>query len=197
MVETSLFPRPHFATFLQSDDGGDPLSYYQYQRLQRLQKVARLQERRSRSYEPGYKKASAHQQSPATGQHDPAQNFAERASESKGRSRQIFKKPNAEFVRTGGPAPEDQNDQVPQLARKSWLSEKEREAGKTVNKVLGWTEDRSCVAAPSASGVSKLPAPSGDRKSEEREASESREVRPPPAVRRFSRTVKSAHLPGI
>lgn len=56
MVETSLFPRPNFTSFLQSDDNVDPLSYYQYQRLQRLQKVARLQERRSKSYEPGYKK---------------------------------------------------------------------------------------------------------------------------------------------
>lgn len=56
MVETSLFPRPNFTSFLQSDDNVDPLSYYQYQRLQRLQKVARLQERRAKSYEPGYKK---------------------------------------------------------------------------------------------------------------------------------------------
>lgn len=56
MVETSLFPRPNFTSFLESDDNVDPLSYYQYQRLQRLQKVARLQERRAKSYEPGYKK---------------------------------------------------------------------------------------------------------------------------------------------
>ena len=56
MVETSLFPRPYFTSFLQSDDSVDPLSYHEYQRLQRLQKVARLQERRANSYEPGYKK---------------------------------------------------------------------------------------------------------------------------------------------
>lgn len=59
MVETALFPRPNFATFLQSDDSTDPLSYYEYQRLQRMQKVARLQERRSKTYEPGYKKPLA------------------------------------------------------------------------------------------------------------------------------------------
>ena len=75
MVETALFPRPHFASFLQSDDSVDPLSYYEYQRLQRMQKVARLQERRSKSYEPGYKKqlvqlqpSTAHAQTTATRQ---------------------------------------------------------------------------------------------------------------------------------
>lgn len=61
MVETSLFPRPHFSSFLQSDDAIDPLCYHNYQRLQRLQKVARLQERRARSYEPGYKKTDLSQ----------------------------------------------------------------------------------------------------------------------------------------
>lgn len=56
MVETALFPRPHFSSYFHSDDRTDSLSYYEYQRLQRLQKVARLQERRAKSYEPGYKK---------------------------------------------------------------------------------------------------------------------------------------------
>ena len=63
MVETSLFPRPHFTSFLQSNDSVDPLSYYEYQRLQRQQKAARLQERRSKSYEPGYKKPTQTQPS--------------------------------------------------------------------------------------------------------------------------------------
>ena len=79
MVETSLFPRPYFTSFLQSDDNVDPLSYYEYQRLQRQQKVARLQERRSKSYEPGYKKPLV----PV--QQSPASHVA---------SRQIFIKPN-------------------------------------------------------------------------------------------------------
>ena len=81
MVETSLFPRPHFTSFLQSDDSVDPLSYYEYQRLQRLQKVARLQERRSKSHEPGYKKPLVHVQ------HSPLH------AASHVTSRQIFTKP--------------------------------------------------------------------------------------------------------
>ena len=58
MVETSLRPRPAFASFLHSDtsSGGDGLSYYQYQRLLRSQKVALLQEKQRKSYIPGYKK---------------------------------------------------------------------------------------------------------------------------------------------
>ena len=87
MVETALFPRPNFASFLRSDDSADPLSYYEYQRLQRMQKVARLQERRSKSYEPGYKKPLGQLQLPvARGQ--------ETASYSTTSSRQIFVKPS-------------------------------------------------------------------------------------------------------
>lgn len=58
MVDTVLRPRPMFSTFLQSDTnaGGDGLTYYDYQRLLRSQKVAILQERRVKSYVPGYKK---------------------------------------------------------------------------------------------------------------------------------------------
>lgn len=88
MVETSLFPRPNFTSFLQSDDKVDPLSYYQYQRLQRLQKVARLQERRSKSYEPGYKKPLLLVPSPSVR----AEQHATSAT-----SRQIFTKPNLQL----------------------------------------------------------------------------------------------------
>ena len=68
MVETVFFPRPHFGSYFQSDDRTDSLSYYEYQRLQRLQKVARLQERRTKSYEPGYKKTLVAIQPPAHAQ---------------------------------------------------------------------------------------------------------------------------------
>ena len=65
MVETAFFPRPHFGSYFHSDDRTDSLSYYEYQRLQRLQKVVRLQERRAKSYEPGYKKTLVAIQPPA------------------------------------------------------------------------------------------------------------------------------------
>lgn len=88
MVETSLFPRPNFTSFLQSDDNVDPLSYYQYQRLQRLQKVARLQERRAKSYEPGYKKPLLLLPSSAVRAEQHATSTT---------SRQIFTKPNLQL----------------------------------------------------------------------------------------------------
>lgn len=57
MVDTTLRPRPTFSTFLQSDNSmKDGLSYFEYQRLLRSKKVALLQEKKERSYEPGYKK---------------------------------------------------------------------------------------------------------------------------------------------
>ena len=84
MVETALFPRPHFGSYFHSDDRTDSLSYYEYQRLQRLQKVARLQERRAKSYEPGYKK-------PLDSIH---------ASRAHVASRQIFAKPGPKEPRT-------------------------------------------------------------------------------------------------
>ena len=58
MVETSLRGRPSFSTFLQSETsaGGDSLTYYDYQRFLRSQKVALLQERRTNTHIPGYKK---------------------------------------------------------------------------------------------------------------------------------------------
>jgi len=60
MVDTTLRPRPTFSTFLQSDNStNDGLSYYDYQRLVRSKKVALLQEKKQRSYEPGYKKPTS------------------------------------------------------------------------------------------------------------------------------------------
>lgn len=58
MVETSLHPRPCFYTLLRSDNpgGGDSLTYYDYQRALRSKKVELLQQKRSKSYEPGYGK---------------------------------------------------------------------------------------------------------------------------------------------
>ena len=85
MVETSLFPRPHFSSFLRADDHVDPLSYYEYQRMQRMQKVARLQERRAKSHEPGYKKPPAFS---SVAQPGGARDYASW-------SRQIFSKPES------------------------------------------------------------------------------------------------------
>lgn len=57
MADASLHPRPVFGTFLQSDNSlNDGLTYYDYQKLVRSKKVVLLQEKRSRTYEPGYKK---------------------------------------------------------------------------------------------------------------------------------------------
>lgn len=58
MVETAIHPRPSFYTFLQTDSyrSGDALTYYDYQRAIRSKKVEILQQKKSSSYEPGYKK---------------------------------------------------------------------------------------------------------------------------------------------
>ena len=47
MAETSVHPRPHFSTFLQSDAsaGGDALSYYRHKQYLRKNKTAILQAR--------------------------------------------------------------------------------------------------------------------------------------------------------
>ena len=61
MAESTLHPRPEFATFLQSDANGmrDSLSYYERQRVLRYQKVAILQQKRENAYIPGYRKRPA------------------------------------------------------------------------------------------------------------------------------------------
>lgn len=57
MVDTAVRLRPGFSTFLHSDTntGGDGLSFYDYKRLLRANKVRQLQEKRAKSYAPGYK----------------------------------------------------------------------------------------------------------------------------------------------
>lgn len=57
MVDTAVRPRPEFSTFLRSDvnAGGDGLSYFEYKRLLRSQKVARLQHKQALTRIPGYK----------------------------------------------------------------------------------------------------------------------------------------------
>jgi len=61
MAESTLHPRPNFATFLKSDANGpqDSLSYYEKQRVLRFQKVAVLQQKHENAYVPGYKKRPA------------------------------------------------------------------------------------------------------------------------------------------
>ena len=169
MVETSLFPRPNFATFLRSDDDVDPLSYYHYQRLQRMQKVARLQERRSKSHEPGYKKttALAHvQTSPAL-----------RPSDDK--SRQIFVKPSlrrdtAEITQARKqlePAPQPVPSQAEKFAE----------------------EKRVSVSVVAAAKPERGYGAGGRREEGETELKRFQTERTSqPAVRRFSRPAKSA-----
>ena len=61
MAESTLHPRPNFATFLKSDANGpqDSISYYEEQRALRFQKVAVLQQKRENAYAPGYKRRPA------------------------------------------------------------------------------------------------------------------------------------------
>jgi hypothetical protein len=165
MVETSLFPRPHFATFLRSDDDVDPLSYYHYQRLQRMQKVARLQERRSKSHEPGYKNttALAHvQTSPAL-----------RSSDDK--SRQIFVKSN--FQGESSTQAQKELEPAPPLV---------------ASKTGKFAEDKRVSVSVSAKPERGYGA-GGRREEGETELKRFQTERTSqPAVRRFSRPAKSA-----
>ena len=182
MVETALFPRPAFATFLRSDDGVDPLSYYNYQRLQRLQKVARLQERRSKSYEPGYKKTTAVQTSPP-----------QQAGSDRNKSRQIFVKPSlkhdAQGVPPGGGSAEMQvRKELGSAVVASKTGRFPAEGPKrlvSVSLVAGAKPERGDA------GVG------GGRKEEgETELRQFQTESQPPAVRRFSRPAKSATVQG-
>jgi hypothetical protein len=176
MVETSLFPRPHFATFLRSDDDVDPLSYYHYQRLQRMQKVARLQERRSKSHEPGYKNttALAHvQTSPAL-----------RSSDDK--SRQIFVKPS--LWRDTAPAG------ISPQGESSTQAQKELEPAPPLvaSKTGKFAEDKRVSVSVSAKPERGYGA-GGRREEGETELKRFQTERTSqPAVRRFSRPAKSA-----
>ena len=177
MVETSLFPRPQFAAFLQSDDAVDPLSYYHYQRLQRLQKTARLQERRSRSHEPGYKKKSPSLCESL--QVEPPQ----RAWENSEKSRQIFAKP-ALKVDTGS------TESATGGVRKSSESKVHSSVAKggAVSSVASWTGG--------GEGEIEVEIERGrDRERSEGKQGQSDWVSKP-AVRRFNRPVKSASIQG-
>lgn len=152
MVETSFFPRPHFASFLQADDNVDPLSYYEYQRLQRMQKVARLQDRRSKSHEPGYKKpltqvqpSTAHSQTTA--------------------SRQIFAKP---FGKHNTGKVTVQHTKIPQLEkRQSSLTravpEARREGGFSIPVISKNRKSEECDTQQK-SGLSECAPRSNGRK---------------------------------
>ena len=180
MVETSLFPRPQFATFLRSDDGVDPLSYYHYQRLQRMQKVARLQERRSKSHEPGYRKTAL-----ATVQTSqlraPQQHFGGDVEN----SRQIFAKPPGlrQDAAIGSPA----GDSAGRQDFRSALTA-------TSKTRIFAGEKRVSVSLDAAKpGVGEG---AGGRKGDTAPKHSQTERLSQPAVRRFSKPAKSATTQG-
>ncbi len=61
MAESSLHPRPEFASFLQSDANGfqDSITHYEKQRALRFQKATILQQKRENAYIPGYRRRPA------------------------------------------------------------------------------------------------------------------------------------------
>ena len=176
MVETSLFPRPHFASFLQSDDCVDPLGYYHYQRLQRLQKVARLQERRSKSHEPGYKKTAARAHVATSPQ--PLVHLPPSQRTSVG-SRQIFAKPGCpgrDAATVGDPPGETAPATTSVLAATGRRAEDEKRVSVSLD-AAGGRRDEGDAVEPKRSQTERV-------------------CGPPPAVRRFSRPAKSATVQG-
>ena len=180
MVETSLFPRPQFAAFLQSDDAVDPLSYYHYQRLQRLQKTARLQERRSRSHEPGYKKKSPSLCESL--QVEPPQ----RAWENSEKSRKIFAKPSVK-VDTG--STESATGETSGVRKSS----ESKVHSSVASEVKG-----AQVSSRTGGGEGEIEVEI--ERGRDRERSEGKQGQSDwvskPAVRRFNRPVKSASIQG-
>lgn len=187
MVETSLFPRPQFATFLRSDDGVDPLSYYHYQRLQRMQKVARLQERRSKSHEPGYKKTAL--ASIQTSQLRAPQLHSGGSDVEK--SRQIFAKPPGlrQDAATGSPAGDSSGRQ-------------ELRSALAATSKTGIFAGEKRVSVSLDAAKPGLVEGAGGRKGETAPKHSQTERLSQPAVRRFSKPAKSAttqgsHLPPL
>lgn len=176
MVETSFFPRPNFTSFLQSDDNVDPLSYYQYQRLQRLQKVARLQERRSKSYEPGYKKPLVLVQ-PSTVH---TETHVTRTT------RQIFTKPNLHSSDANAHAQKSRHLTMPPLKRGDSSIVRQSQVAFVSDDVKKKQDDRFSV--PIIPGSQQLQI----EKDEEMRKDQKHEQLPRAVGRKHSRPVKSA-----
>lgn len=188
MVETTLFPRPYFTSFLQSNDNVDSLSYYEYQRLQRLQKVARLQERRSKSYEPGYKKPLVQVQ-PCAVRVEP--------HVTSGVSRQIFTKPVLKHSTIN--SPEQSKDVIiPPLKKSASIAAKPSQTT-SFSETKKQQEERFSVLPIPASRKQEVEEEAcvAEERKERVELKHTQTERLPRTVgSKFSRPVKSATIQG-